>query len=87
MAALLIEQQVLCHPPHLGQGQDTQVRAHVVSGLYRNILISGANEYETSAEESVNDHLNNHHVTWNLSWLVGYFVKLGKPCRLKYTKV
>ena len=73
------DQQVLRRPPHLGRGQAAQVRAHVVFGLYGNILISGANEYETSAEESVNDPLN-HHVTGNLSWLVGDFVKLGKLC-------
>ena len=64
------DQQVLRRPPHLGRGQAAQVRAHVVFGLYGNILISGANEYETSAEESVNDPLN-HNVTGNLSWLVG----------------
>ena len=40
------DQQVLRHPPHLGRGQAAQVRAHVVFGLYGNILISGANEYE-----------------------------------------
>ena len=78
VAAIHIDQQVLRRPPHLGRGQAAQVRAHMVFGLYGNILISGANEYETSAEESVNDPLN-HHVTVELVLAGWRFRKTWQP--------